>query len=567
MDELREGIINEETKADNLPQENNEEQSSKTVGKALSEVVTDEWLQNEQVEREFQPIQTVFAYVCWLVGYLLCRIYPVMSSPFGGLLLIVGLFTVTAVFLKRQGATFGKMSVISAVLSIAVSLGLLLSSNGTLHTVSYMFALCGFVYFVYSAMGNTLQKGFSDYVLADFIKALFVLPFCNFGLMFKAMFSGKARNGGKVFGKTVLGLVIAFVPTIIVVVLLSYDEGFSEILESIFDFRFVDVFLHLFSLGIGIPIGMYLFGLFLSSVDGDIAKGFNAENTSKVSKAVQKLPTVTALAASLPLLLVYVVFFISQWKYYISGFTGVLPDDISYANYAREGFFQLCTVSVINFIAIIVLSVFMRRNDNGKSLVLKALSVLFSVFTLILISTAIAKMVMYIGEFGLTPKRVYASWFMIVLAVVFILVILKQFITKFKVIIASVGVCVVLFAALSLLNVDGFIAKYNVDRYLDKSLKTVDVEALYDLGDAAIPEMVRLAQELDKNLGTDISKAIDENKELDSFLNSEELVYISLTVHLKRSSIRIETENTGLFAFTVQRYRAEKALDSINAFD
>ncbi|MBO5746174.1 MAG: DUF4173 domain-containing protein, partial [Clostridia bacterium] len=143
----------------------------------------------------------------------------------------------------------------------------------------------------------------------------------------------------------------------------------------------------------------------------------------------------------------------------------------------------------------------------------------------------------------------------------------KQFVKNFKVIIATLGACVILFCALSLTNVDGFIAKYNVDRYIEGSLKTVDVDALYELSDAATPEMVRLAKELDKRLGTDISKEIHSNEKLNSYLNSEEWIYNSLTTHLKLSAKRIETKNDSIFAFTVQRYRAEKALDSIGAFD
>ncbi len=570
MDEIIEGIVNAEKEAGNLPDNQTEEQTSKDVEEINEEICEDTLetpIDNIPVERSFNLLQTVFAWVCWVAGYLICRVYPVVVSPFGGFLFVVGLFSITAIILKKHGAVFPKISVVSAVSALVVSLALVLSSNETLHQVSYLFAVCAYAFFVYSATGNTLEKGFSDYVLVDFFKALFVLPFCNIGYMFKAMFHGKAAASGKAFGKTFLGLAIAFVPTVVVVVLLSYDDGFLKILDGIFSFNFADVFSHLFSIGLGIPIGMYLFGLFLSSVDGNAAEGFNAESVSKVSDSVKKMSKITALAASAPLLLVYAVFFVSQWKYYVSGFSGVLPDDISYANYAREGFFQLCMVSIINLVAIIVLSVFMRRDDNGNSVLLKILSVLFSTFTLVLISTAIAKMVMYINRFGLTPKRVYASWFMIVLAAVFIIVIIKQFVKRIKVIVASVGVCVVLFAALSLSNIDGLIAKYNVNCYLDGTFKTIDVGTLYELGDSATPEMVRLAKELDKRLGTDISTSVEEKADLTGAVNTEQWVYNSLSNYLRMSASRFETENNGIFSYTVQKYRAETALESIGAFD
>ena len=174
-------------------------------------------------------------------------------------------------------------------------------------------------------------------------------------------------------------------------------------------------------------------------------------------------------------------------------------------------------------------------------------------------------MVMYIDCYGLTPKRVYASWFMVLLALVFIIITVKQFVKRLKVIIACVGVSVVMLAALSLSNVDGIIARYNVDRYLDGDLKTVDVGALYDLGDSATPEIVRLANELDERLGTDISISLTQEKNTDYSGDSERLVYCDVTDYLKRSASRFELDNNGIFSYTLQKYRAEKALKSIGA--
>ena len=50
-----------------------------------------------------------------------------------------------------------------------------------------------------------------------------------------------------------------------------------------------------------------------------------------------------------------------------------------------------------------------------------------------------------------------------------------------------------MFAALALPNADGYIAKYNVDRYVSGSLETVDVDHLSGLGSGAVPYLDRLA--------------------------------------------------------------------------
>ena len=170
----------------------------------------------------------------------------------------------------------------------------------------------------------------------------------------------------------------------------------------------------------------------MASSDKRINDLFTAEECEKAATAIKIAPSVTVIAATLPLLFVYLVFFVSQWKYYVSGFTGVLPQGFSYAEYAREGFFQLCSVSVINLVITAVVILFMQRQGSGSTLVRRLICILFSLFTLVLIATALAKMGMYIESYGLTQKRVYASWLMLVLAVVFVLIPIGQFLERLQ---------------------------------------------------------------------------------------------------------------------------------------
>ena len=201
---------------------------------------------------------------------------------------------------------------------------------------------------------------------------------------------------------------------------------------------------------------------------------------------------VTSCTAVFPVLAVYGVFFFSQLEQYVSAFGGELPADIRYADYAREGFFELCTVSLINFILLTATGMFTRRTEKRRAHpAVRFVHALLSGCTLVLIATAVSKMALYIETYGLTPKRVYAAWFMLVLAAVFALVIVKQFVPRLKLIAVSAVVCVGMFAALGLSNVDGIIAEYNVDRYLDGTLQMLHTDTLVNLGDAAVPARIR----------------------------------------------------------------------------
>lgn len=502
--------------------------------------------------REFTAVESIFAWLCLLAGYAFCRVVSVVHHPMGGFLFVLALFGTTAIVLKVKGVRFWAVPCIAAVSAIAVSTALILCANSAIHFFAYAYALIMYLYFVFALTGNTAEKGFSDLWAADFVKAAFIMPFYSFAQIFRAAFSGKAQKSGAFVLKLLLGIALTVVPTAVVLVLLSYDSDFIALLRHVFDFTLWDVFSHIGSILFGIPIAMYIFGLFISSIDKKCTGILTAEQCRSASRSLKIAPGITVLAAVLPILGIYLLFFISQWKYFVSGFSGKLPENFSYAQYAREGFFQLCTVSVINFVIIALIGLFMRRKEKDKpAVLLRVLSIVFSVFTLVLISTAAAKMILYINCFGLTSKRIYASWLMAVLALLFILIIVKQFACRLKLLAASAAVCVVCFAGLALSGTDSLIAQYNVDRYLDGTLETVDIGVMESLGDAAVPQMVRLVKALDEKYGTDIA-AFDFKKQ------KEDVLYYDLATSLYKAA---KKQDNSFFGFTVPRMRAKAELE------
>lgn len=302
---------------------------------------------------------------------------------------------------------------------------------------------------------------------------------------------------------------------------------------------------------------MYLFGLYVSASENKCNGLLKADECTKNYQAIKFIPTLTIVSALVPIVFVYTVFFISQWEYYLSGFVGELPEDLSYAQYAREGFFQLCIVSVINLVIILFVALFMRRKVEEKSVVFRIISIIFTICNFILISTALSKMVMYIKSYGLTPKRIYATWFMCLIAVIFLIIVVSQFINKIKPIATTFVVCVLFLTGLSLSNIDRIIAGYNVDRYIDGSLNSVDMRAMEDLGDAAIPELVRLAEHLDSKYNTDISA---------EKCGSEDELYQNLhkKLHDTADYYKSHNDDMSIFEKNIPVVRAENALKRVN---
>lgn len=504
--------------------------------------------------RKYSVKENIFAWASFFLAYLFTLSIPIHNNPLGLLVVIVLMYAVSTVAILIKGKKPQLMPILVGASAVVVSTSLILTSNQFLHFFTYLYSMIAYCYYIYG-LSSEHKFRFSDSILIDFVKALFVLPFNSFSDMFVSMFSGKANKGGRFILKILLGFVVAIIPTMIIFALLSYDKGFSEIIEKIFNFEDFDLIKHIFKLFLALPLGAYAYGIYISSVDKKCENVLTPDSCKKSMVSMRFAPSVTVLAFILPILFMYVVFFISQWKYYVSGFTGVLPEGFSYAEYAREGFFQLCSVSVINLFILIVISLFLKRKEDKPSILLKVISVIFSVSTLVLISTALAKMVMYIDCYGLTSKRVYATWLMIVLALVFVMIIIKQFVKKLKLIALSMAVLVLMFTALSLSGVESFIARYNVDRYLDGTLTTVDVEALIELGDPAVPQLVRLADIFDEQNGTDIATA--------NLVAFEDTMYYDLAYFLREEAVKLKyNSQLDIWSFTVPSVKAEKALRS-----
>ena len=504
------------------------------------------------VSRPFSAAETVFAWLCLLFGYLFFRVFPLFDHPLGTALVAVCLYGVTlAVLLAGKKKPDGILPILAFASAIVLSAACFFCGDSFLRFFSAVYAAVLYPFFLMAWNGHRLERGFSDLVFPDFIRALFTCPFASFRAVFSACRGGKKGTGA--IGKAVVGLLIAVIPTAIVASLLSYDAGFKRIMGNIFAITTTDAVSQFFSILFGILLGMYLFGAYLTSADRLPVGKTTAALCRKRAEEAKVLPAITAVAAVLPLLFLYGVFFVSQWSYYVSAFRGVLPEGTVYSEYARKGFFQLCAVSALNFFLTALLLSLLKRKENGKPPVsVTAAASLLSLSTLFLIAAAVSKMVLYIRVYGLTRLRVLSTWLMVVIAVCTLIVAVGIFVKKIKPLPSCLAVAVVLFTILTLSSPDRLIADYNVERYLDGSLKSVDVEMLGDLGDDAIPALLRLADYWDEKNGTDVKTMLIDSSEVN--LPGE---YRLMMFYV---AVRLDDPSPDLFECDLSYFLAEKAL-------
>jgi len=198
---------------------------------------------------------------------------------------------------------------------------------------------------------------------------------------------------------------------------------------------------------------------------------------------------------------VYVIFSMIQIYYLFLG-NGTLPEGYTYAEYAREGFFQLMFVSMLNMVIVLGSLEFFK-----DSKVLHLLLTVVSGCTFIMIASSAYRMGMYIREYGLTFTRFFVLWLLLVITSIMIGLVVQIYKRNFNLFRYCVIVVSVCFIGLSLSHIDYFIAKYNLAMYSQNKMtdtddylysEYVDYDYLFTLSLDAAPAFIEYEDDIEK---------------------------------------------------------------------
>lgn len=461
---------------------------------------------------EYKTRDLILAWVMWLVGYLFCVIVPITEARIPTFCFEVLVFIGATVLLARDNRENLSRSLPVTVVSLLLSVSFLVTYNTAIIVCVFLFTCVSWFYMVFRLSGRSEERFPGAHLVSEVFRSVCAVPFSAPGGLFSALFSsrGSRKNRvGHVLGMVLLGLLAAAVPTVIVGLLLSYDKGFTNLLDKIFDLT--SIFRQIRQILFGLPVAFLMFGALLAALTRKERAGWE-KPVVHADPAI--LPRALICAALSPLLILYVIFFISQWDYYMSAFTGVLPGDLTFAAYAREGFFQLCIVSGINAALCVLTAVFTRRRTPDETHpdrdpvhpIVKVYLTLLSLATLILIATALSKMILYVDTYGLTQLRVYSTWFMLLLAVSFLAVILRQIFKRMNLVGTLLCVFVVFFLTISLVNVDEMIVRYDVNAALDGNLNALQGDVLSDADLSGVLPALEFMEKTEGTTDPDVEK-------------------------------------------------------------
>ena len=163
----------------------------------------------------------------------------------------------------------------------------------------------------------------------------------------------------------------------------------------------------------------------------------------------------------------FFLFILVQLAYLFGGTSNISAQGFTYAEYARKGFFELIAVAVIAFAMLWAADRTVTKTSRGHARPFQLLSAALIAQVLLIMVSAFKRLYLYEQAYGFTALRLYSHMFVVFLAVIFVLLLIKilrnwaEHTFVFPAFIAAV----LFLAGLNLFNPDAFIARQNLDRF------------------------------------------------------------------------------------------------------
>lgn len=323
----------------------------------------------------------------------------------------------------------------------------------------------------------------------------------------KKVTNDKENKKSAVAGYIIIGAMCA-VPllAIVTILLVSADKFFgdfvSNIFETIFDFIKFD--------NVGV---IFMFFVAFLMAFGSVRTLCDKTISDEVIEN-NKINAIIAITVNFMIGFVYLIFSGFQIFYLFLG-NMTLPEDYSFAEYAREGFFQLVVVCLINMV-IVLLCLYLFQDNK----VLKASLILISACTYIMIASSTMRMIMYVSAYQLTYTRVFVFVALVVIFMIMngiLIFIFNKDFPLFRYSMIVVSLCYLIFAYSKPCN---YIAANNLSKRFcqstEEGYKYTDIDFTYinnHLGtDAVVAVDNAISREHDRNFERFLEDYYDNNQ-------------------------------------------------------
>src|SRR5690606_31641698 len=187
---------------------------------------------------------------------------------------------------------------------------------------------------------------------------------------------------------------------------------------------------------------------------------------------------------------IYLVCVAVQFKYF---FGDALQENLTYAEYARKGFFELLLVTLINWSILLGCLKFVKSTKKAMGYFLKMLYSLLIVVSSIMLTSAYLRLSLYEAAYGFTLDRILAHTFMLFLIVIFAYTLIRVWLERISLLHFYLIAGLIFYTGLNAMNLEEIIVENNLERYEETG--KIDIYYLNYLSYTGIDGLITLYEE------------------------------------------------------------------------
>lgn len=400
---------------------------------------------------------------------------------------VIGTLCYIMLCTKEFGLTWKKDSIFAVVAVTLIGISQMLTGNTFIRIVNVLLVFLLLTYiilhqFSYDEKWHILRH-FAN-ILSTFFAGIYNIyaPVSDF-MKYKNNKNAEGENKKSFPWYIIVITAVVCIPFLFIVIamLSSADVVFANMWKKILDAIIIEGTWYK-------PVILSIFVFFFTY--GIVAKLLKFPYSGEAS-VIKKYNPLIAMTAGVMFGSVYLIFSVIQIFYlFIGNFS--LPNGYSYAQYAREGFFELLFVCALNLCMVLVGIILF--DDNKK------LKVILSVIcgcTYIMTASSAFRMILYIRYYYFSFLRILVLWTLFVIFLLLTGLTIQIWKKDFKLFKYGIIVCSVCYIALAFSHIDAQITRWNLANS-EKSNEFFlapntydDYKYLHELSSDAIPALVK----------------------------------------------------------------------------
>lgn len=413
---------------------------------------------------------------------------------------------------------------------------LLLSFTYTLFDVNLFIAsnVLAIPVFIALMVTYTTDETYNLGKLAERVIEYLLLPYNYIARLFRVT-RNQLKIGFKLSDKAISilkALVIVIPITLVVLILLSSaDMVFGNIFDGIWDSIVKFLKLEIFDNLLGRIIVFVLLFFAIGCTTMYIMYEKKKPEIVRENNKERNLLTAKILVSVLNI--IYILFDFIQIK---SLLFHSVSANINYASYARQGFFELLVVSLINLTIILATRGFETDKNKKEFNYIKIMNVIMIFLTMVIIASSFLRMHLYEMEYGYTTLRLLVFAALITEAILMIPTVMYIFNKEFNIVKSYMIILTIAYLCVNYMNFDYIIAKRNINRYY--YTQDIDIDYLSNYQNGNVPLLIDFYDNL---------KDSEVKEELGEYLNNLQEV--------------LNEDERGIFEFNLPYFEAEKMIE------